>query len=77
MPDLIVRDVEEDLVTELERRADRHGRTAEEEHREILREALGCVKPRPDFKEFLSSMPDVGDDSDFERHDDTGRDTDL
>jgi hypothetical protein len=42
----------------------------EEEHRRILREALiGTSKKKPSFKEFLLSMPAVGEDKDFE---DTG-----
>ena len=40
----------------------------EEEHRRILRVALGVGGKKPvSFKEFLLSMPDVGDDSLFER----------
>ena len=40
MAQLIVRNLEEDVVRELKLRAVRHGRSAEEEHREILRQAL-------------------------------------
>lgn len=40
MRQLIVRNLEEDMVRELKRRAARHGRSAEAEHRVILREAL-------------------------------------
>ena len=29
------------------------------------------------FKELLMAMPDVGDDSDFDRHDDFGRPVEL
>jgi len=39
----------------------------EEEHRRILREALAPGKKERSFWEHLSSMPDVGDDSIFER----------
>jgi antitoxin FitA len=42
-----------------------HGRSTEAEHREILRQAL--MNPRRNFKAFLESMPDAGDDADFER----------
>ncbi|HEX7329724.1 MAG TPA: hypothetical protein VF428_14440 [Casimicrobiaceae bacterium] len=37
---LLVRNVDSELVTRLKRRAARHGRSAEAEHREILRQAL-------------------------------------
>jgi plasmid stability protein len=37
---LIVRDVNDDLITRLHRRAAAHGRSAETEHREILRRVL-------------------------------------
>jgi len=37
---LHVRNLEDDLIARLKRRAARHGRSAEAEHREILRQAL-------------------------------------
>jgi antitoxin FitA len=74
---LIVRNLDEEVVRELKLRAARHGRSAEAEHREILREALLPAAARKDFKEFLLSMPDVGEDSDFERPEDFGRDVEL
>jgi plasmid stability protein len=40
MKPLVVSEVEEDLVSALERRAVRNGRSIEAEHRQILREAL-------------------------------------
>jgi plasmid stability protein len=68
MAQLIVRNLEEEVVHELKLRAARHGRSAEAEHREILREVLlaGTKRRRP-VKEVLLSMPEVGEDSDFER----------
>ena len=42
MPQLLVRDVPQDVVEALKRRAAEHGRSAEAEHRIILQEAL-CV----------------------------------
>jgi antitoxin FitA len=39
---LIVRNVDEELVRRLKMRAARHNRSAEAEHREILRQALGA-----------------------------------
>lgn len=68
MPQLIVRQIEEKVVSKLKELAGQHGVSMEEEHRRILREALlSRVKKRPSFKEALLSMPAVGEDADFER----------
>jgi antitoxin FitA len=40
MGSLSVRNVDDELILRLKRRAARHGRSAEAEHREILRQAL-------------------------------------
>lgn len=72
MAQLIVRKLDDALVRRLKRRAAAHGHSAEEEHREILRRALE-PPARPAFKDSLLAMSDVGDDADFERHDDRGR----
>lgn len=40
MGSLLVRDVDDDLITRLKGRARAHGRSAEAEHREILRRVL-------------------------------------
>jgi plasmid stability protein len=61
---LVVRDLPEELVKRRKERAVEHGRSAEAEHREILRVALA---PRRTFKEALLAMPDVGDDAAFVR----------
>lgn len=58
-------------------RAARHGHSAEEEHRQILREALRPKAPTKSLKEFLLEMPDVGEDGDFERPEDRGRPVEL
>ncbi len=73
---LIVRNLEEAVVRELKRRAARHGRSAEAEHREILRQALLGSAGRP-LKDLLLAMPPVGEDADFVRAPDLGRDVDL
>ena len=62
---LIVRNVDDGLVRALKRRATRHGRSAEAEHREILRDALRGDIERSSFKQALATMPDVGTDADF------------
>ncbi len=68
MPQLLVRQVEEKLVRKLKQQAGLHGVSMEEEHRRVLREALlGPSKKKPSFKEYLLSMPNVGEDKDFER----------
>ena len=77
MSQLIVRNLEEEVVLALKRRAASRGRSAEAEHREILREALAADLDRPSFKEFLLSMPDVGEDTDFVRDRDLPRPVDL
>jgi plasmid stability protein len=69
MAQLLVRSIEDKVVTELRRRAARHGVSVEEEHRRILRKALahGGGGARRSFKDHLVNMPDVGDDALFER----------
>jgi len=74
---LIVRNLEEEVVRELKLRAAQHGRSAEAEHREILRDALLPARPRRSLKELLLAMPAVGEDADFERSSDPGRDVEL
>jgi antitoxin FitA len=72
MAQLIVRNVEEVLVRALKLRAAQKGRSAEAEHRELLREAL-LRRPRQSFKELLRSLPEVGTDADFARPRSKGR----
>ena len=61
---LVVRNIEPAVALALKQAAAAHGRSAEAEHREILRAAL-CQPSRRSFKEVLASMPDVGVDEDF------------
>ena len=73
MAQLIVRNLDEDLVRRLKRRAAAHGRSMEEEHRLLLRQVL-----QPEgLGEALLSMPNVGVDADFSRLSDLPRDLDL
>ncbi len=76
MAQLIVRNVEDEVVRALKERAGRHGRSAEAEHREILRELL-LAKPVEDPKAVLLDIPAVGEDADFERIRDLPRRVDL
>ena len=67
MARLIVRNLPGDLVRALKQRAARHGRSAEQEHREILEAALRGPRRRS-LAAVLASMPNVGRDEDFARH---------
>jgi antitoxin FitA len=55
MAQLIVRQLDEELVARLKMRAAEHGRSAEAEHREILRQAL-AEEPRRSFKELAAQV---------------------
>jgi plasmid stability protein len=71
MANLLVRGLDDALVQSLREQAAAHGRSVEAEHREILAQALHQPK-KLSFTELLMTMPDVGDDADFERlHDAT------
>jgi len=69
MTRLLVRDLDPEVVQALKRQAAKHGRSAEAEHREILKQALLGPKKKS-FAQVLVTMPNVGKDSDFERVDD-------
>ncbi len=70
MTRLLVRDLDPEVVLALKRQAAKHGRSAEAEHREILKQAL--LKPKKkSFAQVLVTIPNVGKDSDFERVDDS------
>ncbi len=61
---LVVRNVGEEIALALKKVAAAHGRSAEAEHREILRSVLQRPKRRS-VAEVLSSMPNVGEEADF------------
>ena len=61
---LVVRNVDEDVALALKKMAAAHGRSAEAEHRAILKSVLQRPKRRS-VAEVLSSMPNVGKDADF------------
>ena len=69
MANLIVRKLDQQIVDALKQRASQHGRSAEAEHRALLEELLLRPK-RKSFAEVLASMPNVGEDEDFERLED-------
>jgi antitoxin FitA len=76
MAQLIVRNIEEEVVEALKLRAAQHGRSAEAEHRELLRQAL-LRQPSASLKEHLMAMPDVGTDVDFETRREGARKVEL
>lgn len=71
MANLIVRNIDEKIVEELKAQAGKNGLSAEAEHRRILESVL--LKPKKkSFAEALKSIPNVGNDNDFERLEDGG-----
>jgi plasmid stability protein len=52
---LHVRNLEDDLIVRLKRRAARHGRSTEAEHREILRQAL-ATETEPSFEQLAAEL---------------------
>ena len=67
MAQLVVRNLPDDLVKALKQRAAKHNRSAEHEHREILEAALRGPRRRT-LAAALASIPNVGRDDDFVRH---------
>lgn len=66
MAQLVVRNLDDDVVRRLKLRAAAAGRSAEEEHRQILQTVLTGPKCRP-LAEVLAAIPDVGTDDDFQQ----------
>ncbi|UUZ53127.1 DNA-binding protein [Massilia sp. H-1] len=62
---LVVRNVDEEVALALKQRAAANGRSAEAEHREILKAALQRPRRRS-VADVLANMPDVGEDADFD-----------
>lgn len=68
MAQLIVRNIEKAVVLKLKQRAAKSGVSMEEELRRILRKSVlskSRSKPKMTLLDYLSTMPDVGKDSDF------------
>lgn len=76
MAQLIVTNIEDEVVEALKLRAAQHGRSAEAEHRELLRSAL-LKQPSTSLKAHLLAMPDVGEDGDFDLPRQVARRVDL
>ncbi len=77
MAQLIVRNLDDEIVKRLRRRAAERGRSVEAEHREILREALLKSRPRKSLKQHLLGIPNIGRDDDFVRMRDKSRKVQL
>lgn len=75
MPNLLVRNVDEETVMALKAQAGEHGVSVEAEHRKILQTALHRPKARS-FIHTLLDIPNAGQDEDFLRSDNViGRDS--
>ena len=70
MPSLVVRNLDQRIIDALKQRAARHGRSAEAEHRAILEDVLLAKTRKKSFADVLSRIPNVGQDSDFDRIED-------
>jgi plasmid stability protein len=66
MAQLMVRKLSDDLVKALKQQAAKRNRSAEQEHREILKAALHGPRRR-NLADVLAAIPNVGEDSDFSR----------
>ena len=67
MAQLIVRNLDDEVIRRLKRRAAKSGRSMESEHRDILRRELLGARSKSSLKQMLVEMPNVGRDSDFVR----------
>ena len=77
MGQLIVRNVDDGLIRALKIRAAEKRRSAEAEHRDILRDALAPRRAGKTLKDLLLGIPEAGEDADFDRPRDRGRKTRL
>ena len=77
MAQLIVRRLEDTVVSALKERAAKKGRSTEAEHRDILRSALSTARRGASLKSLLRAMPDAGGDADFARPRAKGRKVNL
>ncbi len=66
MAQLIVRNLNDGILRRLKVRAAQNGRSAEAEHREILKETLMAPRNMRSLRDLLLAMPEVGEDEDFD-----------
>ena len=69
MSQLVVRKLSDELVKALKKQSAKRNRSAEQEHREILKAALHRPRRRL-LANVLAAIPHVGEDSDFSREQD-------
>ena len=67
MPQILIRQLNSAIVRKLRAKAAAEGVSAEEEARRILRRSLVGDVPSMPLIDFLRTMPDVDDDSVFQR----------
>ncbi|MEE8057935.1 MAG: hypothetical protein V3T17_08875 [Pseudomonadales bacterium] len=73
MANLVVRNIDESIVRALKAKSGEKGISAQALHRQILADTLLNPAKKP-FVEVLASIPNVGEDADFERIQDAGAD---
>ena len=67
MPQILIRQLDDSIVRKLRAKAAADGVSAEEEARRILRRSLIGEVPELPLLDFLRTMPDIEDDTVFER----------
>ena len=67
MAQLIVREVDNDIVDALKKRAAARRLSTEALHRQIPQETVSPYRRRS-LPEVVAQMPNVGEDADFDRH---------
>ena len=65
MAQLLVRNIDDSLVEALRKRAAKHGRSVEEEHRRILKRALKKKRPKKDLITMIRECPKFDGDDDI------------
>ena len=65
--------LDKEIIRQLEQRAELHGCSVESELDAILKTFFGQIPEESSLKELLLAMPDVGEDADFGRTLDSGR----
>ena len=73
MVKLNIDNLDQEIVRKLEQRAALHGFSVESELDAILKTVFGQNTEENSLKELLLAMPDVGEDADFCRTLDSGR----
>ena len=67
MAQLIVRNLDDEVIRRLKKKAAANGRSTEAEHRDILCRALLGSRRETSLKQWLTAIPEVGTDRDFAR----------